>query len=172
MSSIIEFFNANKLKYTASSNGNDDVNYAFDKNDNRIQHGPNAFWMVTFERIVTIVSYFITSKSSWTSWYMKSWDISYSIDGSTFNHLQTDSVSSLHGNTKIFPLNKQINCKSFKITAVSDSDGESYLLFNSFDCFSPVPLKKTIKQCSCNCVHCKNRMTSNFLLLFTFITTK
>ena len=123
MSSIIEFFNANKLKYTASGSYST-YNNAFEKNSNYFGHGPNAYWFISFERLVTIISYFITSKSSWSSgaYTMTRWDISYSIDGSTFNYLQTDSVSTLHDNTKKFPLNKQINCKSFKITAVSDRD--------------------------------------------------
>ena len=157
MSSIIEFFNANNLKYTASGSASN-PNNAFDKNDKFTNGCSSPFWMVTFERLVTIVSYFITSKSSWGAggWTMKRWDISYSIDGSMFNHLQTDSVSSLHGNTKKFPLYKQINCKSFKITAVLDSDGDPCFIFNSFGCFSPVSLKKTINQCSCNCAHYKN----------------
>ena len=170
MSSIINFFNTNKLKYTASGSDSD-YNNAFDKNDNFFHDGPNAYWQVTFERLVTIVSYFITSKS-WYNYAMTKWDVSYSIDGSTFNHLQTDSVGSLDGNTRKFPLIAQINCKSFKIKAISDTDGDSYLIFNSFDCFGPVSVKKTINQCSCNCARYKNRMISNFLLVFTFITTK
>ena len=168
MSSIIEYYNINKLNYTtASSNPCSSVKgpyNAFDKNDKHFCSIENPYWQVTFEQLVSIESYIISAKSSWYSWYMTQWMISYSLDGNSFIELQTESYDSIYGNTKKFPLKNQINLKSFKIKGIKSSDNCDDLAFNSFDCFGPVSLKKTRNQCSCNCYYYKRRITISILL--------
>ena len=174
MFSIIEYFNENNINYTASGgsiNGGNGYYDAFDKNDRYFCSTVTPYWQVNFDRLVSIASYTITAKS-WNTWYMTSWKVSYSLDGSSFTNIQTESISSLNGNTNKFPLNNQVTCKSFRITGVKCSDNSDDLLFNSFDCYSPVALSKSKKHCSCNCFYYKRRLITNFLLaLFpSFIT--
>ena len=156
MSSIIDFFKA--VKYGTYN--------AFDKNDKYFCSTISSlYWHVTFERLVAVASYIITSKSSWSDWYMKQWKISYSINGSSFIDLKTESIDTLNENTKKFSLEKQINCKSFKITGFKASDDTDDLKFSSFDCFEPgYSLKRTRNQCLCNFYYNKRRLTKSFLL--------
>ena len=170
MSSIIDFFNANKLNYTASGSSDSCSNEfypAFDKNDKcfySVEDSP--YWQVTFEYLVTIASYIISAPLT-TSWYTTDWKISYSLDGSSFTDVQTYSKD-LKGNTEKFLLPYQINCKIFRITGFDDNLYEGDLLFNSFDCFGSVLLKIIKNQCSCNYYYYKRRLIqqTSYLLYF------
>ena len=165
MPSIIEFFKANKLNYTASGTQNECGGfYAAFENDKHFcsTYLPPNYWQVTFARSVTITGYIISAPQS-VDWYTTQWKVSYSVDGSSFTDVQTYSKS-LKGNTEKFLLPYQINCKIFKITGIENSVGYSDLSFNSFDCFGSVSLKRTRNQCSCNFYFYKRRLTISFLL--------
>ena len=157
MPSIIKFFKANKLSYTAS--GTDDncngFNAAFENNKHFCSSCDSTdYWQVTFERLVTITSYIISAGNGWRT---TEWKISISFDGNSFSDVQTYSKD-IQGNTEKFLLPYQINCKVFRITGIKDSTGNNDLRFNSFDCFSPR------NQCSCNFYYYKRRLTESFLL--------
>ena len=167
MTSIIDYFNKNKYNYTASDSYNNAAYDAFDKKGKlyacTIPDGKTKYWQVVFDRYVTIGSYFITSKPSY-SWYMESWDISYSNDGSSFIYLQTDAINDLRGNINKFNLVNSITCKGFRITIKSCNDGSKDIIFHSFDCFSPVKITKSRIRYSCNFAYYKRRLAANTLL--------
>ena len=164
MPSIIEFFKANKLNYTASATQNECGGfYAAFENDKHFcsTQSSRDYWQVTFERLVTIASYIISASAHWRT---TQWKVSYSLDGSSFVDVQTYSKS-LKGNTEKFLLPYQINCKIFRINGIKASDDTDDMLFNSFDCFGPgYSLKRTRNQCSCNFYYYKRRLTTSFLL--------
>ena len=178
MSSIIDYFNANKLNYTATSstpNGASVGPYnAFDKNGKFFCSTVSSpYWQVTFEQPVVIESYIIGALTS-NSWWSTNWQIYYSLDGKSFSFLQDDSMSDLRGNTKKFPLSKIITiCRSFKIVGIRASDGTDDILFNSFDCFGYVDSIKAKRKCTCNCAYYKSRLITNALLALysSFLTT-
>ena len=163
--SIIDNFNANGLGYTTSGipNSGYSCDSAFDKNNLYYRSTESPFWQITFEKIVTIGSYTLKTKS-FEGWYMTVWKISYSLDGNSFVDLQNDCVYDSSDNILMFPLRKLIRCKSFKITGVHASDKTDDLIFNNFDCFSKGSLSRIENKCSCNFYFYKRRLTVGFLL--------
>ena len=146
MSSIIEYFNANKLNYTASSSEPSQSSRGpynvFGKDDSLFASRVSPYyWQVSFSQPVSIESYIIRAGSSWNS-YTSSWDISYSNDGNTFNTIRTEKAD-IKTNTIPFKINPPINCRHFKITARTVMSGEMRLIFLGFDCFGTTQKKKT-----------------------------
>ena len=146
MSSIIEYFNANKLNYIASSSEPTSSSYspynAFNKDGDYFYSNESPYyWQISFSQPVSIESYIIRAVSSWVS-YTSSWDISYSNDGNTFNTIRTEKAD-IKTNTIPFEINPPINCRHFKITGRTVISNDMRLTFLGFDCFGPVPKKKT-----------------------------
>ena len=163
MSSIIEYFKVNQLNYTTSSSpycASDSHENAFDNIKYFQSTVTNPFWQIIFAQPVVIESYII-SAGNW-NWCTTEWEISYSVDGTSFAFLQKDTIEDMRGNTKRFPLKNKITCIGFKIAGIKASDTTDDLIFNSFDCFGS--LKKSKNRCTCNCVYYKQRLISNFLL--------
>ena len=147
MSSIIEYFNANKLNYTASSTKPESSSYgpykAFNKDGDYFKSYESPYyWQVSFSKPVSIESYIIRAASSWDS-YTSSWYISYSNDGSTFHTIRTETED-IRTNTFPFKINPPINCKHFRITGRTVISNSMRLLFLGLDCFGRTGKKKTI----------------------------
>ena len=164
MTSIIDYYKAHNLSYTASgSDSNFPYSNAFEKNDKYYQSydkSPN-YWQITFQNYVTIDSYIISCTTQ--SWWTTIWKITFSPAGdSTFFEVKTYSKS-IKNNKEIFKLPYPIICKTFRITATRDSDDESNMLFNSFDCFAPAFFFK--KKCSCNCHYYKKILAMRISLI-------
>ena len=168
MISIIDFFNINGFQYSASSSPTRtgyEAFRAFHRNESYFfTNRADYYWQVSFSQQVTITSYFISGLSGW-SWWPTSWDISYSMDGSSFIYSQTDTVSDLRGNTEIFPMNTPVTCKHFRITGLTVSSGNRALFFNSFDCFSNQSLIKR-DRCTCNFNQAKRSQIALILIFF------
>ena len=146
MSSIIEYFNANKLNYTASSSQPSQYSRGpynvFSKDDSLFASRVSPYyWQISFSQPVSIERYIIRAASSWVS-YTSSWDISYSNDGNTFNTIRTEKAD-IKTNTIPFEINPPINCRHFKITARTVTSGVMRLVFSVFDCFVTTQKKKT-----------------------------
>ena len=146
MPSIIEYFNANKLNYTASSStpalSTRGPYAAFNKDGFSFYSRVSPYyWQISFSQPVSIERYIIRAASSWVS-YTSSWDISYSNDGNTFNTIRTEKAD-IKTNTIPFEINPPINCRHFKITARTVMSGEMRLIFLGFDCFGTTQKKKT-----------------------------
>ena len=165
MSSIIEYFNKNGLNYTSVGSTHEEAENpynAFKKGD---EYGfcsseSNNYWIVSFEKPVTVESYIISSGTGW-DWWITSWEISYSMKGESFTPIQTDKIDDLRGNTKKFPFSSPVYCKQLKIVMKSTSDGGIALFFNSFDCFGSVgALKKTYSQCTSDCRRAKSQLVT------------
>lgn len=173
MQSILKYFDNNGLSYKASSStpfeSASGTNNAFNKDGNRFQTQENpSYWQVSFSEAVTIGSYIISGGSIKGN-SITSWDISYSFDGTNFINLQTDSIKDLRGNTKRFPLKKQIYCKCFKITGRTTTTGSCYLYFYCFDCFLDGFLKRKNLN-SYNIPYFKRKWLSNeLIILMAFI---
>jgi hypothetical protein len=141
------------------------------------------FWQISFSKPVTITSYTIGGSSKWGC-TITSWGISYSVDGSTFTTLQTNSASSLIGQKLTYQLNRQINCNHFRITGKASTCGSVLLGFNQFDCYGTVGLvtpkrtpsltpkrtpdltpRSTRIQYTCNVAVIRNKLISQALLV-------
>ena len=145
MSSIISFFNTHKYNYTTSSTtprkSYEGPYSALNKEGNHFESDfSDAYWQISFSRPVTITSYILSGKTSFIYW-TKSWEISYSLTGSSFTPLQTDAMNDYRQNTDKFQLKKSINCKHFRITRKTGSC--TCLAFYRFDCFGSTKAKYT-----------------------------
>ena len=175
MSSIIDHLNANNINYVVTSSTPSNINRgpekAFSKEDENFQTQENpSYWQIYFSEEVTIGSYII-SGGSVNGNSITSWDMSYSLDDSSFIYLQTDKISDLRGNTKRFPLKKLIKCKYLKITGRTTTNNSNSLYFNGFDCFWDGALKRV--RVSCNVALIKNRIIANELIaLMIFCISK
>ena len=161
MSSLINAFKSNpSLSFSLSSStiyASFKAENALNKEGNYFEsHVSNAFWQISFSRPVSIGSYIISGPSSWGAW-PTSWEISFSLDGSTFVSKQIDKIDDLRGNTKKFAIKPPIYCKHFKITGKSNNNQyhPTSLWFYGFDCFGSINLKRTINKCTCNEVRIK-----------------
>ena len=87
------------------------------------------------------------------------------MDGSSFIYSQTDTVSDLRGNTKIFPMNTPVICEHFRITCLTTTSSNRALFFNSFDCFCCQSLIKR-DRCTWNCNQAKRSQIALILIFF------
>ena len=93
MTSIIDAFNSNpNLYFSVSSStpltSSRKPESAFNKEGNWFESTEsNAFWQISFSRPVSIESYVIGGLSIWDCW-PTSWEISYSLDNSSFKTKQ------------------------------------------------------------------------------------
>ena len=110
MASIINYFNANHIKYSASSltytKSERDPAQAFAKSGNwfNSKSSPSGqWWQVSFSISVVISSYILTVRPV-ASCSATSWDVSVSNDNKTFAKIKTQTTSTLVGNTQPFAL--------------------------------------------------------------------
>ena len=139
MSSILKYYRAHNLNFSASSSqprdSDHDAYKAFNKEGNHFQCDlSNAYWQISFAHEVTMGSYII-SGLSYGGNSMKSWEISYSFDGTNFIYLQTDSIDNLKDNKNRFALKAPIICKHFKISGKTTTANDDHVYFYCFDCF-------------------------------------
>ena len=167
MSSIIDYFNANNIEYSASSlsflGAGFEPEKAFAKSGNFFESAAspsNQWWQVSFSRTVVISSYFITYTSANTCSATK-WDVSISNDNKTFDVVKTQTTSTIVGNTNPFSLDQPVSCKHFRLTQKERACSGNYCFyFRGFDCFGVVPRK-----CSCNFARYKRELIFNYLLV-------
>jgi hypothetical protein len=135
------------------------------------------YWQISFSKSVTITGYSIGAPSDWGS-SPTSWEVSYSVDGSTFTTLQTYYVSTLIGKKFTYQFDRQIYCKHFRITGKSISSSGMWLAFNQFDCYGTVGLitpkrtpsltpESTKIQCTVNVAVIRRKLISQALLTIT-----
>ena len=173
MNSIIDLFNKKGLNYTTASpkpTSGHDAFYAFYKDQNYFRTDASPyFWQIEFVVPVTIESYIISSPSSFSA-YMKSWEVSYSLDNETFVAHPSYSIYSLKENKKIFSLVSGVYCRFFRIANIQNSAGTRNLYFNSFDCFGSIGRKYLIASCKAKLNIARfldTRLIGVFHLLFT-----
>ena len=176
MPSILEYYKANNLNYSATSSTPLRETHgpysAFNKEGNHFQTQQDpSYWQISFTQPVAIGSYIISGESVNKN-TMTSWNISYSIDGENFTFLQTDTSDNLKENKERFPLKKRIYCKHFKITGRTTTFGKSYLFFYCFDCFSDGSLRELFRN-SCDVAYIKRRVIlSELVVLMTLCISK
>ena len=172
MSSIIDYFNANNIEYSASAltfQSGYEPEKAFAKSNNYFYstNSPSGqWWQVSFSRNVVISSYFITYDSS-NGCSAKMWDVSISDDNKTFTVVKTEIISStIAGNTSPFSLDSPVSCKHFRLTLKQMACSTNQFFFRAFDCFGEVKnLRRTRIACSCNFPRYRRQLISNFFLV-------
>ena len=174
MTSIIDIYNANNnLAYNLSSsktynNCEAEKGLATDSghfNTNQNVASSPYYWQISFSAPVTIESYIIKGQSGWSGW-PTSWEISYSLDGSSFTTKQIDTTSDLRSASK-FTINPPISCKHFKITGLTTNTAIG-LWFYKFDCFGSAQVlfpRRTKIQCTCNIARVKYQLVSRVLIM-------
>ena len=158
MASIINYFNANNLKYSASSlsclRSGYEPDKAFAKSGSSFnsENTPSGqWWQVSFSRPVVISSYIITYKAGHFC-SAKSWAVSIS-NNKTFVKIKTQTTDTIAGNTKPFALNSPASCMHFRLTLESSNCSDpNQFFFYGFDCFGvlgAVNSKRTRKRIEC-----------------------
>ena len=159
MASIIDYFNANHLKYSASSlsciKSGLEAERAFAKSGkpfNSQSSSSGQWWQVSFSIPVVISSYIITYESGYFC-SAKSWDVSISNDNKTFVKIKTQTTDTIAGNTQPFALDSPASCKHFRLTLKSSSCPlPNQFFFYGFDCFGvlgKIDSKKARKRIKC-----------------------
>ena len=162
MYSIIDYFNANKIKYSASSLTSLNSTYgpekAFAKSVNFFESAGSPsgqWWQVSFSRTVVISSYIITYNADKYCSATK-WNVSISNDNNTFDVVKVQTTSTISGNTNPFSLDQPVSCKHFRLTLIEKNCATNYFFFRGFDCFGFVPRITQIRR--------RQRLISNFIL--------
>ena len=127
------------------------------------------FWQIEFPLPVTIESYTFSVPSSKFSWFMKLWEVSFSLDNITFSSLPASSCGNLLDNKNKFLLPFPIYCKHFKITSLLCNYNEynrQYFALNSFECFGSLGKKivRVANQCSYTFASTMNKVISSIMI--------
>lgn len=169
MTSIIKFFRKSNLNFSISSSPPYKAYNGYNALSKSGQYFESAtspyFWEINFAKPVAIESYILSGNLGWVC-YIKSWEISYSVNGSSYISLQIDSMDDTRGNKEKFKLNPPIYCKYFRIT-MKTSVG-STLVFNGFDCFGLVPFMQ--KQYTCNIAFAKRTLIKHQMIALMIIS--
>ena len=167
MTSIIDAFNSSSRRsFSFSSSTPADQSFQAERALDKEGYGfvstdSDSFWQISFSQPVLIESYIISGDTKWGAW-PTSWEISYSLNNSSFITKQTDGKD-FRGNTEKFPINPPIYCKHFKITGKTTNypDCPKCLAFYRFDCFGSLIV---IKEKTCRKNFAMNQFIKNLLI--------
>ena len=167
MASITEYFEKNKLNYTASASSEYSSSHSpynvFTNNSNMYHSKENNdehWWQISFSIPVVVASYIFYRHGSD---YLKRWKISYSLDGVVFITAQEDS-SNIGRNLIPFKMTAPCYCKHFRITHIEDSYGANKLFFDYFNCYGTIEAKKRNKL-TCNFARYRHKLISHQLMI-------
>lgn len=163
MTSLIEYFKTNNLKYYATSSTpaseKTSAYHAFNKSEKNFDTLTSPYyWQLSFSKPVLIISYTLTGGAGW-SFYTKSWEVSCSLNNRNFTtiHRVTRDLKGIY--EKLYVDTPSV-CKHFKITGKT-AQGDMRLAFYNFDCFGLL----YDKRCTCNIGRIRHQLISNALMM-------
>ena len=174
MTSIIDYYKKNNINYTASSlslNLGKSPYNVFDSSKTFFVSQLNPagqWWQVTFEFPVSISSYTIGEHIDEID-RLKRWKISYSINNGDLVDIREESHDDIRGNVN-FVLNPAINCTTFRITHIENTEGTNQLYFSYFNCYETINKIKKMKVITCDFVGYKYRLISKELTMILVST--